>query len=368
MSRGAAQAFLAAAGWAAAARRPLAGDASTRRYEALVRPDGAQAIFMDAYSGRLQGKAGADDARYADRVKLAPGCGAFAAIGLWLRAQGLSAPALLALDVEQGFLLLEDLGRLSYGAALSGAQNFADPRELLETALEVLIRLAQSPAPAALPLPGGAEHKPALFGEDIFLAELGLFTNWFCPAAARPPGAAAKAQFDEAARRQYAALAQAQGAPVLMLRDYHSPNLLWLPERKGAARTGLLDFQDALIGPAAYDLVSLLQDARVAIDAQLEEEMRDLYLDKCARAGLGIESGNFLRAYAILGAQRALRILGIFIRLARRDGKRVYLRHLPRVAACLERNLAHEVCAPFRRWLEMHMPEGIGAQIKQVTG
>ena len=143
--------------------------------------------------------------------------------------------------------------------------------------------------------------------------------------------------------------------PAWVLRDYHSPNLLWLPEREGIARVGVIDFQDAMRGPAAYDLVSLLQDARVDVAPELEAQLFDHY---CAGVGArgGFDRDAFAFAYAALGAQRNTKIVGIFARLAKRDGKPGYLRHIPRLWRYLERDLAHPQLAALKRWYDRNLP------------
>ena len=141
-----------------------------------------------------------------------------------------------------------------------------------------------------------------------------------------------------------------------MLRDYHSPNLMWLPEREGIRRVGILDFQDALSGPLAYDLVSLLQDARLDVPEALEREQLARYCAARGAQSQQFSSDQFVALYATLGAQRNSKILGIFARLAKRDGKRGYLAHIPRVARYLERDLAHPALAELRRFYARELP------------
>jgi len=147
----------------------------------------------------------------------------------------------------------------------------------------------------------------------------------------------------------------AKAPPGWVLRDYHSPNLLWLPERQGIARVGVIDFQDAMRGPAAYDLVSLLQDARLDVPPELEAQLFDHYCSGVAARG-GFDRDAFAFAYAALGAQRNTKIVGIFARLAKRDGKPGYLHHIPRLWRYLDRDLAHPQLAPLKRWYERHFP------------
>jgi aminoglycoside/choline kinase family phosphotransferase len=182
-----------------------------------------------------------------------------------------------------------------------------------------------------------------------------LLLDWYWPALKGAPApASARAEFLELWRPLFERL---QRQPqVLVLRDFHSPNLIWLPERSGVARVGIIDFQDAQRGSAAYDLASLLQDARVDVPAPLAEELFAYYCGRLAEAAPRFDRGEFQFAYNALGAQRSTKILGIFVRLAHRDGKRQYLAHLPRIWGYLERNLTHVSLAPLATWYEKHFP------------
>ena len=310
-----ATAFLERAGWGAARRAHLAGDASNRRYERL-RQDGARAVLMDAPPAR------GEDVR------------PFARIARHLRGLGLSAPAILAEEAGAGFLLIEDLGDDLYARLLDAEP--AREAELYVAATELLAHLHAAPPPRAI-----TDYDPPLMGD---LAALAL--DWYAPAEATAPG---RTEFADLVTGMCAALAP--GAGVLVLRDYHAENLLWLPERRGLARVGLLDFQDAMAGHPAYDLVSLLQDARRDVPEATEQAMRAHYV-----AITGQDGAAFSAAYAALGAQRALRILGVFARLCLRDGKPRYLDYLPRVWDHLQRNLAHPELAPLRRRIAAHLP------------
>lgn len=303
-----AEAFLAGCGWGQAQRRHLAGDASDRRYERL-RLGAATAVLMDSPPG------GADDV------------GAFVAMADHLRRLNLSAPALHAADLTHGFLLLEDLGDDLYARLLQ-----ADPArevELYAPAVDVLCHLQAAPAPAPLPDLSAADWAQA--------AELALD-----PYARLGTGHAP----DPAAFREVltaAMAAHADGPRVLILRDYHAENLLWLPGRAGLRRVGLLDFQLGQMGQPGYDLVSLLQDARRDVSPATERAMVQRFV-----AATGADPVRFAAHYAVLGAQRALRILGIFARLALTAGKPGYLPLIPRVWGHLQRNLAHPALADLR--------------------
>jgi aminoglycoside/choline kinase family phosphotransferase len=314
-------AFLAAAGWGDAERRTLAGDASFRRYDRLIR-GGESAVLMDAPPPQ-------EDVR------------PFLTVAGILRGLGLSAPAVLAQDVAAGLLLLEDLGDGTYTRLLASG---ADEAALYALAVDALIELQRRFDPAAAPLPP--------YDEVRLLAEAALLVDWYVPAMT---GEAAP----DALRRSYldawrTVLPQAAGAATtLVLRDYHVDNLLHLPRRAGIAACGLLDFQDAVLGPASYDLVSLLEDARRDVPPALAERMIERYL----AAFPGIDRRAFLASYAVLGAQRNCKIVGIFTRLWRRDGKPQYLPHIARVWRLIERDLAHPALAPVAEFLARNVPQ-----------
>ena len=294
----AAAAFIARCGWSDATRVTIAGDASNRGYERLTRPDGGTAILMDAPPER-----GED---------VEP----FVTMARFLRDQGLSAPEVFEVD-PAGFLLLEDLGDDLFATLMARDPARQDP--LYRASADVLLPLHRAPLPQ-LPLCDAAW----LNGMTAPLFE------WYAPqgdVSLEPRFAEA---FDPLARELD------ESARVVILRDYHAQNLLWLPQRDGVAQVGLLDFQDALLGHPAYDLVSILQDARRDVDAGIEDRMIAHYL-----RGSSLAEGPFRRAYALLGVQRNLRILGIFARLALRDGKPGYLDLMPRVWRYVQRDLAH---------------------------
>lgn len=313
-------AFLAAAGWGTAARRPLAGDASPRRYDRLARPDGTTAVLMDADPAR------GEDVR------------PFLAIARHLAALGLSPPSVFAGDTAAGLLLLEDLGDDLLARHCARAPG--DEAALYAAAVDVLVHLHRQPAPEGI-----AAYDPATMGT---LA--GLAAEWYAPAATgAATGAAASAAAGDGAAALAAATAaalsaHAGGAPVLALRDFHAENLLWLPARAGPARIGLLDFQDARAGHPAYDLVSLTEDARRDLAPGLAAACLERY-----RAATGRPAATFAAACAALAAQRNLRILGVFARLAIRDAKPGYVALIPRVWAHLAADLAHPALARLRR-------------------
>ncbi|MBL8561715.1 MAG: phosphotransferase [Gemmobacter sp.] len=311
------QRFLDSAGWGRSERRFLAGDASDRSYDRLRR-DAETAVLMDAPPGK-----GDDPA-------------AFIAIAKHLGALGLSAPRLLAQDLENGFLLLEDLGDGIYARLLeTGAVT---ELSLYTEAARVLGHLQAAPLPPGL---------PDLTAQDW--AEAAAFAlDWyrFGVTGARCDTADFVAILSDILARH------ADGPRVLILRDFHAENLIWLPERAGLARVGLLDFQLAQAGQPEYDLVSLLQDARRDVQPDTEAQI-------CAafRAASGKNDSAFAAAYAALGAQRALRILGIFARLCLHGGKPGYLRLIPRVWGQLQQNLRHAALAPLAPLCQELLPE-----------
>jgi len=315
--------FLSRHGWGDADRRPLADDASFRRYDRLRR-NGDRAVLMDAPPPR-------------ENVR------PFVAIAERLRALRFSAPAILASDVEAGLLLLEDLGDATFTRVLADG---GDEEQLYSLAMDVLIALHERFDPAA------ANGVPP-YDDARLLDEASLFVDWYLPAARGAPT-------PEPTRQEYielwrAAFPAARRTPnTLVLRDYHVDNLMVLDGRPGVAACGLLDFQDAVIGPAAYDVVSLLEDARRDVSPGLAARLRARYSD----AFPALDAADFEASYAVLGAQRSAKILGIFTRLDRRDGKPVYLRHIPRVWRWLEGDLRHPALAALRDWFDAVVPAG----------
>jgi hypothetical protein len=324
MSRNAAiAAFLERAGWGAAVRAPLAGDASRRRYERLTAPGGACAVLMDA------------------APELGEDVRPFLRIARHLAGLGLSPPAILAADERRGLALIEDLGDDLYARVV--ARRPEAETALYEAAVDLLVALHGHAPPADLPAYGPAE-----------MAErAGLAALWYRPGlAGRFPDDADEDAAATLAQATRAAIdAHAPGDAAMVLRDYHAENLLWLPGRQGAARVGLLDFQDAARGHPAYDLVSLVQDARRDVAADLHDAMIARYA-----GATGQNRADLQAACAVLGAQRAMRILGVFARLALRDGKPAYAGLVPRVWGLLQRDTAHPACADLAEAVARTLP------------
>jgi aminoglycoside/choline kinase family phosphotransferase len=342
--------FIATTPYADAAAEYLQGDASTRSYARLVLPHRA-AILMNA-PRQPDGPPIRDGKPYSALVHLAEDVTPFVAVGHELRRRGLVAPAIYAFDLDQGFLLIEDLGDRVFGAELARGTKMAD---LYAPAVDVLLAIASEPTTPLLPIEGHAPYRLPTYDADALLTEALLLTDWFWPALhGRPTPEAVRDAYVAAWRPLLEQAAVSDN--TLILRDYHSPNLMWLPERQGLQQVGILDFQDALLGPAAYDLVSLLQDARLDVPEALEARLFARYCAARSASDPHFSSDQFGVLYATLGAQRNSKILGIFARLAKRDGKRGYLAHIPRVARYLERNLAHPALAPLRGWYANELP------------
>ncbi len=313
--------FLDALGWGAADILPLAGDASFRRYFRVVEP-GRRAVLMDAPPPH-------EDPR------------PFLKVAEHLAAQGFAAPAIYGEDLSHGLVLLEDFGDDRVRDHLDGRPG--DEEAIYARAVSLLADLHRLPAVDAPP-----------YDRAAYQRETDLLLDWFCPAA----GLDVDADGYRAAWDAVLPLVLDDAAPkVTVLRDYHAENIMLIAERPASHDLGLLDFQDALVGHPAYDLVSLLQDARRDVTPALEQAMLALYR-KLAQPGDGFDA-----AYAVLGAQRNAKIIGIFTRLWRRDGKPRYLSFLPRMWGLLERDLRHPALAPVAHWFDAHIPASARDQV-----
>jgi aminoglycoside/choline kinase family phosphotransferase len=351
-------AFLRKAGWGDAAVAPLPGDASTRRYARLTRrhesamlmdqPQGAEAPAAPAGAGEAARRA----LGYNAVARLAGAdCGRFAAVADYLRGRGLAAPQIYACDFKQGLAVLEDFGDALFVDVL--AQG-ASEEELYKAAVEVLARLHAQDAPDHL-----ADGVPLhAYDEIALLAETDLLPEWFLPLALGRPASESELADHRALWR--AALERvATGPRVFVHRDFHAQNLIWMPDREGLAKVGLIDFQDAVAGSRAYDLVSLIEDARRDVSPALAEAATAHYLAAMRDQGIALDEAAFRQEMAVMAAQRNTKIVGIFARLYRRDGKARYLSFLPRVWAYLERDLEHPALADLRAWYDRTIPAAL---------
>lgn len=341
--------FVAMTPWAGAQRAFLEGDASFRRYETL-HGKGASVILMDM-PARPDGPPVKNGKPYSAIAHLAEDIRAVVAANQQLRLMGYNAPKVEAFDLDAGLAIIEDLGRAVYGRMILAGE---DMREPMTAAVEVLADMASRDWPPQVKIADGETYRLSSYDIEAQQIEVDLLPSWFWPHAFGHGIGAAERQEFEALWAGLLPLTQAE-KPVWTLRDYHSPNLLWLPERSGLQRVGLIDTQDCVLGHPAYDLASMLQDARVDIGFAWADELFETYCGLRQAQGR-FDRAEFETAYAILGAQRATKILGIFARLSKRDGKHGYLRHVPRVSRYLERNLQHPALHPLRQWFERHLP------------
>lgn len=318
--------FLVDTDFAGAQLWPLAGDASARRYVRATL-GGNQAMIMDTP---------AEGENFP----------AFVQIAEYLHKNGYSAPKVLAKDMKEGFLLLEDFGNDSFTKILSG-QNGEPEAVLYSAAIDLLAQWHGEQNSLSLPL----------YDDELYLREVSLFPDWFLPQAlGKDDALKLKDEYMSIWRDILKSVLLKQH--IFVHRDFHADNLMWLPSREGIKRIGLLDFQDATLGDAAYDMVSLLEDARRDVPPEIVEQMVKRYLDKT-----GANADYFYNAYNILGAQRNSKIIGIFVRLAVRDGKENYLKYLPRVWAHLQCDTAHPSLAKLHGWLERNIPQDMRGEI-----
>ncbi|AWW74541.1 aminoglycoside phosphotransferase [Erythrobacter sp. KY5] len=310
--------FVARAGWSDAAIEPIPGDASFRRYFRLRRNSGETAMLMHAPPPEEDPKP-------------------FLKVASWLTQHGMRAPAILAEDAGQGWILTEDFGNDRMRDWLDDHPE--GEQAAYEQAIDALVALHDLP-----PGPFPAYDLP------VYLRETGLLTEWYAPAAGLEVDTDG---YDAAWQTALAPLIARQGDGVTVLRDYHAENIMLLGSPFDHAPQGLIDFQDALAGHRAYDLVSLLQDARRDVSEKLEAAMLERYLDKAGG------NADFLADYALLGAQRNAKIVGIFTRLYKRDGKPRYLAMIPRVWHAMERDLKHPALEPVAKWFASNIPEDL---------
>jgi aminoglycoside/choline kinase family phosphotransferase len=351
------RAFLTAAGLGDARAERMPGDASTRSYTRLHRESAAPLILMDApkaeESPPCEREASPEQRQAAgyNALQRLAACriDAFVGADLYLRSLGLSAPETVAFDVESGFAVLEDLGQDLFARKIEAG---GPPTPFYDAAIDLLVRLHAEPAPRELPVPGHAPWPLLTYDALALKTATDLLPAWL-------PKLAPGLTFSDTALAAWDALwapihARGEaGANVFAHRDYHAENLIWLDDREGLARVGLLDFQDAVLAHPAWDLASLLQDARRDVAPELEAAMLERYLG----AGLQQDRAAFLADYAALATLNNVRIVGIFARLIARDGKPRYRAFLPRMWRLLDRNLAHPDLAELKAWFDRYVPQ-----------
>lgn len=350
------KAFLEEAGWLAAHRAPITGDASTRSYQRLTL-DGRNAILMNAPPA-AESASCPPDATPSERALLGynaearlagANLHAFTTLADILRGSGLHAPEIYAADADHGFALLEDLGDDLYARAIDRG---AAEHDLYARAIDVLVHLHGT----RLPQPIAVDYTLLDYDETALMAEAGLLVEWYWPwlRGDKAPDAAVDAY--RAAWRQM--LSRLSAPHTLVLRDYHAENILWLGQEGDSPlqRVGLIDFQDGLYGHGAYDLVSLAEDARRDVGEATVAMMLARYSEGRDQSG-EFDKAAFERDYAILAAQRNAKILGVFARLVVRDAKKRYEDFMPRVRRHFARDLARPEAAPLKEWIEDYMPE-----------
>lgn len=351
------ESFLKRAKWGQAERIAVPGDASTRRYERLTLGS-EKAVLMDAPKG-AEAPSEPEGASVAERKSLGynalarlagPNPEAFGCIANELTMRGFSAPKIIAADLDKGFMLLEDLGDDLYARII--ANDSAKERPLYQAAIDTLAAIYRSSFPAKMTFQGET-WRVREYDEAALLAEADLFLDWYAKDLGREIQGKAREDWNAIWGDLFTTLKA--HAPGLALRDFHAENIFWLPERQAVSRVGLIDFQDGLFAHPAYDLVSLIEDARRDVTPELAQPLLRRF---CEKAGLNYGS-KFKTAYAVMGAQRNAKILGIFVRLAERDRKPHYRDLIPRVAAHFKGNLQDPKCADLKTWIQRHIPEAL---------
>jgi N-acetylmuramate 1-kinase len=353
--------LLSQSGWSDATRAFMLGDASVRAYERLTR--GAETAILMISPPRPDGPPVRYGKPYSAIARLAEDVKPFVALANGLRELGYSAPAILGQDLRTGLLLTEDLGHET--VLVDGAPD----AERYRAAVELLADLHGRTLPDRLPVAAEIEHRIPPYDLDALLIEVELMLDWYLPHMGKLAlSASARGQFVNAWKELLTPIVMAPRTWVL--RDYHSPNLMWLPEREGLKRVGVIDFQDAVMGHPAYDVASLAQDARVDMPEGLELRLVGHYARQRKAANPDFDMAAFARDYSIMGAQRATKILGIFARLNKRDGKPGYLKHLPRIEAYARTSLAHPALKDLKAWYQANVPGlfPVESEVRPETG
>jgi len=336
--------FLDRSGYEGARRRFMLGDASIRAYETILARAGERLILMDAPE-RNNEPVVRDGLPYSRIAKLAQSVTSFVAIANALRDKAFCAPQIFAMDLEAGLLVIEHLGDGTFllpDGSVSAARY--------EEAGRLLAAMHVQEWPDTISVSEAVEYVVSSYDRPAFEIECDLLLDWYIPFAhGRSATDAERQEFRQLWEPLITRLLESEQS--LVLRDYHSPNLIWREECEGLDRLGVIDVQDAVFGPAAYDVASLAMDARVDVSPEVERAVVEAY---CAARGGNFDRAAFEQAYAITAAQRNTKILGIFVRLAKRDGKPGYLKHLPRIQDYLRRALAHPTLSHLRAFYERH--------------
>ncbi|WP_333630473.1 aminoglycoside phosphotransferase family protein, partial [Agrobacterium cavarae] len=313
-----------------------------RTYE-LVRDDDSQYLLMD-WQPQPPGPALHNGKSYSEIVHLARTVEPFVALDLHLRSQGFALPEILARDMDEGILLLSDMGR----AGVLDANGAPIEERYIESAA-CLAALHEKPMPTTVGLPDGGRYQVPRFDADAMKIETSLLLDWYLPHMhdGKPIDDAKRQDFFAVWDQLIAKLADVETG--LVLRDFHSPNIIWQQDKPAPQQVGIIDFQDAMIGPTAYDLASLVQDARVTIPPELQARMMERYFDT-RRKNPAFDEEVFLKAFAIMAAQRNCKLVGAWVRLLKRDGKPGYMKHMPRTFTYMRAALEHPELAPLRDW------------------
>ncbi|MBB4570432.1 tRNA (adenosine(37)-N6)-threonylcarbamoyltransferase complex ATPase subunit type 1 TsaE [Rhizobium leucaenae] len=337
------RAFLDAHGYAGAKRRFLTGDASLRAYESIHPSGGGKRVILMDWPRLPEGPAVLDGKPYPKVAHLAWDAYPFVAIANVLRENGFAAPEIFAADYDQGILLIEDLG--TDGVLDAAGKPIADR---YRASVACLAHLHSLDIPQDIPVTPDHVHHIPDFDRTAMAMEARLLLDWHLPWKRGAPAT------DEE-RADYLAIWNGlideldDAEKNLLLRDFHSPNIIWRAKEKGIQRIGLIDFQDAMIGPTAYDLASIVQDARVTVERDLQDQLMADYLS-FRRVEGGFDEAKFLKSWAIMSAQRNCKLAGLWVRLLQRDGKPGYMKHMPRTLAYLAIAFEHETLAPLREW------------------
>ncbi|MEN0117601.1 MAG: tRNA (adenosine(37)-N6)-threonylcarbamoyltransferase complex ATPase subunit type 1 TsaE [Agrobacterium cavarae] len=334
--------FLERSGKTGAIRRYFSGDAAYRTYE-LVRDDDSQYLLMD-WQPQPPGPALHNGKSYSEIVHLARTVEPFVALDLHLRSEGFALPEILARDMDEGILLLSDMGR----AGVLDANGAPIEERYIESAA-CLAALHEKPMPTTVGLPDGGRYQVPRFDADAMKIETSLLLDWYLPHMhdGKPIDDAKRQDFFAVWDQLIGKLADVETG--LVLRDFHSPNIIWQQDKPAPQQVGIIDFQDAMIGPTAYDLASLVQDARVTIPPELQARMMERYFDTRLK-NPAFDEEVFLKAFAIMAAQRNCKLVGAWVRLLKRDGKPGYMKHMPRTFTYMRAALEHPELAPLRDW------------------